>query len=189
MSGTNDQVDEILKSVRESPTYLSLWSAYKKIQRLSPKPPKSASLRASIAIIGSSTLEPLAACLDVKIRLEGFHNHTFIGGFNTYRQEAMDKTSELYNAKPDIIILAVDAWTLLDQKFLSSYPRMSSKSRSAAIKELANSLIAIVEVLAKNSAALILVNNFIVPTFSPMGVADNKQKIRFWQFFRRANQL
>ena len=189
MSGTDDQVDEILKSVRESPTYLSFWSAYKKIQRLSPKTSEDASLRVNIAIIGSSTLEPLAACFDVKIRMEGFHPHTFVGGFNTYHQEAMDKTSELYKAEPNIIVLAVDAWSLLDQKFLSNYPRMSSKSRSAATKELANSITAIVEVLEKNSAALIFVNNFIVPTFSPMGVADNQQKLSFRQFFRRANQL
>jgi len=189
MSGKDDQVDEILKSVRESPTYLNLWSAYKKIQRLSPKPSEDASLRASIAIVGSSTLEPLAACFDVKIRLEGFHPHTFVGGFNTYRQEAMDKTSELYKAEPNIIVLAVDAWSLLDQKFLSNYPQMSSKSRSAAIKELVNSITVIAEVLEKNSAALVLVNNFIVPTFSPLGVADNKQRLGFKKFFRRANQL
>ena len=189
MSGADDQVDEILKTVRESPTYLNLWSAYKKIQRLSPKPSEDASLRAGIAIIGSSTLEPLAACFDVKIRLEGFHPHTFVGGFNTYRQEAMDETSELYKTKPSIIVLAVDAWSLLDQKFLSNYPRMGSKSRSAAIKELVNSITAIAEVLEKNSSALVLVNNFIVPTFSPLGVADNKQKLGFKKFFRRANQL
>ncbi|GAF78299.1 unnamed protein product, partial [marine sediment metagenome] len=189
MSGTDDQVDEILKSARESPTYLNLWSAYKKIQRLSPKPSEDASLRTGIAIIGSSTLEPLAACFDIKIRLEGFHPHTFVGGFNTYRQEAMDKTSELYKGAPATIVLAVDAWSLLDQNFLSNYPRMSSKSRNAEMKNLVNSVTTIAELLEKNSAALVLVNNFIVPTFSPLGIADNKQKLGFKKFFRRANQL
>ncbi len=189
MNGTDDQVDEILASVRKSPTYLNLWSAYKKIQRLSPKPLEDVSLRTSIAVIGSSTLEPLAACFDVKIRLEGFQPHTFVGGFNTYRQEAMDTTSELYKGAPIIIVLAVDAWSLLDQNFLSDYPRMSSKSRSAQMKELVNSVTAIAERLEKSSAALILVNNFIVPTFSPLGIADNKQKLGFKKFFRRANQL
>ncbi|MEE9353932.1 MAG: HAD-IIIC family phosphatase, partial [Candidatus Thorarchaeota archaeon] len=189
MSGTDDQMNEILESVRKSPTYLNLWSAYKKIQRLSPKPSEDASLRTGIAIIGSSTLEPLAACFDIKIRLEGFHPHTFVGGFNTYRQEAMDKTSELYKREPTIIVLAVDAWSLLDQNFLSNYPRMSSKSRSVEMKGLVNSVTAIAELLEKNSAALVLVNNFIVPTFSPLGIADNKQKLGFKKFFRRANQL
>ena len=189
MSGTDDQMNEILESVRKSPTYLNLWSAYKKIQRLSPKPSEDASLRTGIAIIGSSTLEPLAACFDIKIRLEGFHPHTFVGGFNTYRQEAMDKTSELYKREPTIIVLAVDAWSLLDQNFLSNYPRMSSKSRSVEMKDLVNSVTAIAELLEKNSAALVLVNNFIVPTFSPLGIADSKQKLGFKKFFRRANQL
>ncbi|MGY5860771.1 MAG: HAD-IIIC family phosphatase [Candidatus Thorarchaeota archaeon] len=189
MSGIDERMDEILKSVRESPTYLNLWSAYKKIQQLSLKPSEDANLRTGIAIVGSSTLEPLAACFDIKIRLEGFHSHTFVGGFNTYRQEAMDKTSELYKAEPNIIVLAVDAWSLLDQKFLSNYPRMSGKSRSIAMKEIVNSITAVAEVLEKNSTALVLVNNFIVPTFSPLGVADNKQKLGFKKFFRRANQL
>ncbi len=186
MTGTNQDIEAILQPVRENPTYLNLWSAYKKIQNLElPVSDENDSL--SLAVIGSSTLEPLAACIDIKTRLEGFQTRTFIGGFNTYRQEALDTNSLLYKAEPDVIVLSVDAWSVLDQTFLATFVRSSEKSRLSMQKDLVNSVASVIEVLEKNSSALILANNFIVPVFSPLGIVDIKQKTGLKQFIVGAN--
>ena len=182
----NKDVEEVLKPVRADPSYLNLWSAYKRIQSMNiPTPDKKDALQ--LSVIGSSTLEPLAACIDVKSRLEGFVPTTFVGGFNTYRQEAMDKNSPLYKTKHDVIILAVDAWSVLDQMFLSSFTRTSEKERSTLQKQLVNDVASIAQLLEKNTSAIILLNNFIVPVFSPLGIVDNKHKIGFKSFFEGAN--
>lgn len=179
-------IEEILQPVRENPTYLNLWSAYKKIQSLDLPVSEKGDLL-NIAVIGSSTLEPLAACIDVKTRLEGFQPNTFVGGFNTYRQEVLDTNSPLYKSEPDVIVLSVDAWSVLDQQFQAIFVRASEKDRLSFQKDLVNSVSSIVEVLERNTSAIVLVNNFIVPVFSPLGIVDNKQKTGFKQFIEGAN--
>jgi len=179
-------IEKILQPVQENPTYLNLWSAYKKIQSLGlPVSEEGDSL--SLAVIGSSTLEPLAACIDVKTRLEGFQTTTFVGGFNTYRQEALDTNSPFYKSEPDVIVLSVDAWSVLDQQFQAIFVRASEKDRLSFQKDLVNSVASVVEVLEKNTSAIILVNNFIAPVFSPLGIVDSKQKIGLKHFIEGAN--
>jgi FkbH-like protein len=186
MTDTNEDIESILQPVRENPTYLNLWSAYKKIENLEI-PAAKGDNPLSLAVIGSSTLEPLAACLDIKTRLDGFHSSTFVGGFNTYRQEALDQKSRLYKAELDVIVLSVDAWSVLDQLFLATFVRASDKERISLQKSLVDSVASIVEVLEKNTSAIILANNFIVPVFSPLGIVDNKQKTGLRQFIDGAN--
>lgn len=187
MTDTAQEVEKILQQVRENPTYLNLWSAYKKIQALDlPLPENKDTL--SIAVIGSSTLEPLAACLDVKIRLEGFQTRTFVGGFNTYRQEALDKNSPLYKSNPDVIVLSVDAASVLDRMFISDYVRKSEEERKSLQDDLVSSVVAVIQTLENNTSAIILVNNFLVPVFSPLGIVDNKQKLGLKLFFEGANE-
>ncbi len=182
----NDSVEDVLKSVRNEPSYLNIWSAYKRIQSMDI-PIMDEKDTIQLAIIGSSTLEPLAACIDVKSRLEGFIPTTFVGGFNTYRQEAMDKKSPLYKAKPDVVVLAVDAWSVLDQMFLSTFPRTSEKERSEVKKQLVKDVASVAQILEKHTSAIVLLNNFVVPVFSPLGIVDNKQKTGLKRFFEDAN--
>ena len=181
-----NDIEKILEPVRENPSYLNLWSAFKKIQNLDLQPSEKAE-NLSLAVIGSSTLEPLAACIDVKTRLEGFQTNTFVGGFNTYRQEALDTNSLLYKAEPDVIVLSIDAWSVLDQQFQAIFVRASEEERLGHQKNLVKSVASVVEVLEKNSSAIILVNNFVVPVFSPLGIVDDKQKTGLKQFIKGAN--
>ncbi|MFW9797688.1 MAG: HAD-IIIC family phosphatase [Candidatus Thorarchaeota archaeon] len=186
MTDPNQDIEMILQPVRENPTYLNLWSAFKKIEKLD-LPVTEGEDTLSLAVIGSTTLEPLAACLDVKTRLEGFQTTTFVGGFNTYRQEALDQKSPLYKAEPDVVVLSVDAGSVLDQLFEASFVRASEKERTDLQKNLVNSVVSVVDVLEKKTSAIILVNNFIVPVFSPLGIVDNKQKTGLKKFIQGAN--
>ncbi len=180
-------MEKILESARKDPSYLNLWSAYKKIQALDLDVPDDDKNTVRIAVIGSTTLEPLAACLDIKSRLEGFFVETFVGGFNTYRQEILNKSSDLYKVKQDAIILSIDAASILDKMFLSNFARMSDKERQAIQKELTENVLSVVSSLESGSSGTILVNNFVVPVFTPLGVVDNKQKIGLKRFFEEAN--
>ncbi|MFW9975940.1 MAG: HAD-IIIC family phosphatase [Candidatus Thorarchaeota archaeon] len=186
MTDANQDIEVILQPVRENQTYLNVWSAYKKIQNLE-LPISRGKDSLSLAVIGSSTLEPLAACLDIKTRLDGFQTHTFVGGFNTYRQESLDLKSPLFKAAPDVIILAVDAWSVLDQMFIPGFVRATEKERLSLQNSMVNSVASVAEALEKNTSATILVNNFIVPVFSPLGIVDNKQKLGLKQLFENAN--
>ncbi|MGQ4870931.1 MAG: HAD-IIIC family phosphatase [Candidatus Thorarchaeota archaeon] len=188
MSETESKAESILKAVREDPSYLNLWSAYKRFQKMDLPEPEDPNKVVRIAVIGSSTLEPLAACIDIKTRLEGLAPKTFVGGFNTFRQEALDTGSSLYQHNPDVVVLSVDPWSLLDQLFLSKFVRMSDDEREEALNNVVDEVASVAESLAENSTALILVNNFVVPVFTPLGIVDNKQTMGLREFFRVANE-
>jgi len=180
-------VEEVLRTVREKESYLSHWNAYKRIQRITVEPPEDRNLTVKTVVMGSSTLEPLGACLDIKLRLIGLYPASKVGGFNTYRQEALDKSSLVYNFKPDVIVLSIDPWSLLEKTFLQSFPRLDDNDRLSSQQKLVDDVVSIAETLNKNSSALVLVNNFLVPIFTPLGVIDNKQKIGLRDFFAGAN--
>jgi FkbH-like protein len=182
----NDAVEEILKPVRDEPSYLNLWSAYKKIQGMD-LPDTDTKDALQLAVIGSSTLEPLAACIDIKLRIEGFIPKTFVGGFNTYRQESMDTNSPLYKTEHDVIVLAVDAWSVLDMMFLGTFARTSEKERKDLQKQLVKDVASVAQILEKKTSAIILLNNFVLPVYSPLGIVDNKQKTGLKRFFEGAN--
>lgn len=188
MSKPSEKVTKILQEVKENQTYLTLWSAFKKIQGLELDMPMDEKTALRLAVIGSTTLEPLAACADVKARLQGFDVATYIGGFNTYRQEALDKGSALHKAKPMVIILSVDAWSVLERNFIADFVRMSEAERRESLEGLVNDVSSIARFLEETTGALILVNNFIVSIFTPFGVVDHKQPTGLRQFFIDANK-
>ncbi|MCF2136688.1 MAG: HAD-IIIC family phosphatase [Candidatus Thorarchaeota archaeon] len=183
----SEKLAKLLGVVRTDPSYLNLWSTYKRIQTMDLPTPDDLNKIVRLAVIGSSTLEPLAACVDVKTRLLGLFPITFVGGFNTYRQEALDPSSPLYAHNADVIILSVDAWSLLGQMFIAEFVRMSSDDRRAAFQKIVDDVASVAEALETKTSSLILVNNFIVPTFTPLGLVDNKQAYGLRDLFREAN--
>lgn len=187
MSKQSEDIQRIIEQAREDPSYLNLWSAYKKIQALKELGDGTDDVL-RIGVIGSSTLEPLTACIDVKSRLEGFTVDTYVGGFNVYQQEALDTKSALYAHRPDVVVLAVDPWSVLDKQFIASFVRMSIDERESTMEELVGTVSSVADVLEKNSSALILVNNFIAPVFSPLGIVDNKAELGLRRFFCEANR-
>ncbi len=189
MNDSADKLTTLLETVRQDPSYLNLWSAYRRIRAMGLPEPTDEKTAVRLAIIGSSTLEPLAACIDVKIRLEGLTPVTYVGGFNTFRQEALDKSSALYAHRPNVVVLSVDAWSLLSQTFLAEFVRMDKAQRGQHAKAIASEVIDVARAIEQESSALVLVNNFIVPVFSPVGIVDSKQEIGLREFFRRANSL
>ena len=50
-------------------------------------------------------------------------------------------------------------------------------------------MVNVARALEENTSALIVVNNFIVPVFTPLGIVDSKQKTGLRRFFREANAL
>ncbi|NWF96066.1 MAG: HAD-IIIC family phosphatase [Candidatus Thorarchaeota archaeon] len=181
-------INEILETVRASPTYLNLWSAFKRIQGMALPPPDDPQRTVRIAVIGSSTLEPLAACLDTLLRLEGFHPVTLVGGFNTYRQEALSSNSVLTEHRPDVVILNVDLWSMLDRAFISECVKMSPDMRLELVRKCVDELTVIAKALVQNLSATVLLSNFIVPVFTPFGIADNKLRSGLRELFTEANR-
>jgi len=183
----SSQLKEILDLIQKEPTHLNYWNAYKRIQRLNLKAldvPDEKKIK--VALLSSFTIDPLGIYIDIKSRLVGLYPEIYIGPFNQYRQEILDKGSKLYAFKPDVVILAVQAESLLGEDFYSEFMKSSGKEQYQT--EIIDQFEKILSLLTSRTNALILVNNFIVPSFTPLGILDNKVDMGLKSFFYGLNQ-
>jgi FkbH-like protein len=181
------QMEKVLDKVREEPTHLNYWNVYKRIQQLdltSLNVPDEK--RVKVALLSSFTVDPLGMYLDVKCRLVQLDPEIYVAPFNQYQQEILDENSGLYAFKPDVIVLAVQADVLVNENFYSDFVKLSDVGQYQT--EILDRIQAILSTLSARTDALILVNNFMVPPFTPLGILDNKAECGFRSFFYELNQ-
>jgi FkbH-like protein len=182
---TGSLLNEILEGVKSATSYLDYWNAYRRIKKLSfddLEIPESRKVK--VGILSSFTVEPLVVYLDVKIRLAGLYPEIYVSPFNQYPQEILDKNSKLYAFNPDVIVIAIQAESLLSNEFLSNFIQVPEERKKEKKEEVVNHVKNLISVLTSRTNALVLMNNFIVPWFSPLGILDNKVEIGLKEFFQ-----
>jgi len=187
---THSLLNEILEEVKKKPTPLNYWNAYRRIRKLSLSEQETPeNKKVKIAVLSSFTVDPLAVYLDIKTRLAGLYPDIYVAPFNQYPQEIMNERSQLYLFDPDVIIIAVQAESLLNEDFLPNFTQISDEEKREKEKEVINHLKNLISILTSRTDGLILVNNFIVPWFSPLGILDNKIEIGYRRFFQELNEM
>jgi FkbH-like protein len=180
---------EILDSVRKEPTYLNYWNAYKRIKRLDIRmaeiPEKK---RIKIALLSSFTIDPLSMYLDIQCRLVGLYPEIYVAPFNQYQQEVLNVNSKLYKFKPDVIIFAVQISSLLPEDFFSQFVKIPRREKERYQVEIIDRFKTLISVLTSRTNALVLLNNFMVPAFSPFGILDNKTDMGIKSFVHWLNE-
>lgn len=182
----NKSLEKLLDQVRKDPVHLNYWNAYKQIQKLdleSSNIPHEKRIR--VALLSSFTIDPLAMYLDIKSRLVLLHPEIYVAPFNQYNQEILNKNSKLYRFNPDIIILAVQAEVLVNENFYSEFINLTDVDQLHT--EILSRMETILSTLLVNTDAIVLVNNFVVPSFSPLGILDNKAESGLRGFFQKLN--
>ena len=181
-------IKEILKKVEDKPTNINYWGAYKKIQKIDfskVKIPEESQVK--IALLSSFTIEPLGVYLDIETRMLDLFPDIFLGGFNLFRQEILDPTSELYKFEPDITILAVNLDHLLD-KLNDTFYNLNVEEKQDLIKLAINEMRSLTEVFKKNSSGILIINNYTIPLYSPLGILDTKEELGIREFYQVVNQ-
>ena len=183
----SSQLEQLLDQVRKEPTHLNYWNVYKRIQKLdldALEVPDEKRIR--MALLSSFTIDPLAIYVNVKSRLAHLHPEIYVAQFNQYQQEILDENSGLYAFKPDVIILAVQADVLVNENFYSEFVKLPDVEQPQT--EILNRFQALLSTLTARTDALVLVNNFMVPSFTPFGILDNKADNGFRSFFHKINE-
>ena len=182
------KIKEIIKLVEKKPTNISYWGSYKKVKKLDFSGidiPKDLEVR--IALLSSFTIEPLGIYIDIECRMLDLFPNLYIGGFNQFRQEIYDSNSDFNKFGAEITILAVqlnDYIPSLNEKFID----FSAKEKIDLIENVLKEIDSLVNEFKKNISGLLLINNFIVPTYSPYGIIDNKEEIGLRDFYQILNQ-
>ncbi|MFX1516525.1 MAG: HAD-IIIC family phosphatase [Promethearchaeota archaeon] len=180
--------NELLELVRKKPIHRNYWNTYKKIKQLDFSDLEIPSQnRISLALMSSFTIDPLAIYLDIDCRLSGLFPEIYIAPFNRYHDEVLNKSSNLYKSQPEVIIFFVRVESLLEDLFRVNYPQMEKEHIQAESDRIIHDVKQLVNLIQQQTKALIIFSNFIIPTFSPFGILDNKQSLGYKSFYRSLN--
>ncbi len=180
--------EELLHLISEEPNYRNYWNVYKRIKKLDFSninlPPEK---QIKIALLSSFTIDPIATYLDIDCRLEGLFPQIYIAPFNRYQEEVINSQSELYKFNPDIIIFFVELESILGDNFRVKFPHMNKEDKLREINKIITIIEQLLSMVSRQTNALVLFSNFIIPTFSPFGILDNKQEIGLKKFYKIIN--
>lgn len=163
-------------------TIANYFKEYKKLV----KENKDFDKKIKIAYLPSSTQRGAREILTVMCSEIGVKCDTYICEYNQYNQEILNEKSNLYEFKPQIVIFSVDLQTILGDDYFRSFT-MPDEKRKELYSKVLQELISIVGILRKNIKCNVILNNFEVPIYSPMGILENKQEFGFAEMVETLN--
>ncbi len=140
----------------------------------------------NIALLTSFTSKPIPEILTVKCVQSGIIPNIYHGNYNQYHQEILNKNSQLYQSKPDLVILFIDTRTALQNHYFSPY-QITGKGRHQWIEKIQEEIETLISKIKKYSKAKIVVHNFEIPVYSPFGILESKQKFGFFETIQTLN--
>ena len=127
-----------------------------------------------IAILTSFTANGIKEVLFVKCCEIGLLPDIYLCSYNQYAQEILDKNSGLYSFKPELTIVMMDTMSILGEYYFLPY-RNTEDDRKKFIDYQTNSTISLINSLKENALGIVVLNNVMVPFYSPLGILEGKQ--------------
>ena len=140
-----------------------------------------------IAILGGFTLNGLEETMRVKCDEKKIQCTTYVSGYNQYNQEILDKKSQLYKFSPDITFLIIDSRNALGEFFSNPYS-ISAEERKRFVEDKSNEIINLAKELVKKSKSKLVISNFNIPSYSPIGTNEIKEEFGLHDMIRGLNQ-
>jgi len=159
------------KEIRTVSDYFNLCQAIElEIGNRQPQDAKTV----KVAILTSFTSRGIKETLFVKCYKCGIVSRFYSGAYHQYSQEIFNKNSGLYKFSPDLVILFIDIRSVMGESYLLPYLHSDAQRRNWVNEKLEEMKI-LVQTLKENSSTMILLHNFEVPSYSPLGIVENKQ--------------
>ena len=140
-----------------------------------------------IAILGGFTLNGLEETMRVKCDEKKIQCTTYVSGYNQYNQEILDEKSQLYKFSPDITFLIIDSRNALGEFFLNPYS-ISSEERKQFVEDKSNEIINLAKELVKKSKSKLVISNFNIPSYSPIGIGEVQEEFGLHDMIRSLNE-
>ena len=127
--------------------------------------------RIKVGFLSSFTINGLPEVLRVKCEQMKISAQTYLGEYNQFNQDILDKNSKLYEFQPDVTFLILDIRSVLGDFFYFPYSNTQDQNKKF-IEEKVDELINLVTVFTKNSSSKLIMSNIHIPFFSPYGIAE-----------------
>lgn len=141
-------------------------------------------LRARVAIVGSSTLQPLVSFLRVEGARAGFWLEVYLAPYGQYLQELLDPGSELYSFERHATFLMVGGEALWEMR----WARSDRVEDGAFAEALLASLRPGLDAFAAHGTGALFVNELTLP-LNALEAARSSSPASFPNAIRRANDL
>lgn len=141
----------------------------------------------NIALVSSSTINGIKETLRVQCGELDILTNFYVGGYNQYAQEILNPRSGLYKFNPDLVIIFVDTRAIVGDLFFLPY-QMSDGDRRVWIDEKVDELSTLSLTVAERSHAKVILHNLEEPTYSPLGLVENKQELGFIESIEMINR-
>ncbi len=140
-----------------------------------------------IAILGGFTLNGLEETMRVKCDEKRIQCTTYVSDYNQYNQEILDEKSQLYKFSPDITFLIIDSRTILGKLFLNPYS-VSIEERKQFVQNKSDEIINLAKSLVEKSKSKLVISNFSVPSYSPIGINETREEFGLHDMVRVLNE-
>ena len=149
--------------------------------------PQNSNHKIKSAILCSFTINGLAECLQVKSHTKKINCQTYVGQYNQYNQEILDKNSQLYKFSPDLTFLLIDVRSMLGELFYTPYS-LSTLEKEKFIENKFNELKNLIIFFTNQTKSKIIITNLNVPSYSPYGIFETKSEDGFHKSIAKFNQ-
>lgn len=126
----------------------------------------------NIAILGNCTTDFLTQALKNECEKHSISARVYNCPYNQYNQEILNKESEFYRSKPELSILFLEGKLLFPEWYEFNSLIEGSKNKISLIDSVFDSLTLILENIHSNNNTNIIINNFKIPYYSPLGILD-----------------
>ena len=140
-----------------------------------------------IAILGGFTLNGLEETMRVKCDEKKIQCTTYVSGYNQYNQEILDEKSQLYKFSPDITFLIIDSRSVFGELLLNPYS-LSADERKQFVQNKSDEIINFAKMLVKKSNSKLILSNFNIPSYSPIGINETDEEFGLHDMVRSLNQ-
>jgi len=141
----------------------------------------------NIALLSSSTISGLKETLQVICGENNLFSQVYVGEYNQYAQEILNPESGLYKSNPDLVILNIDLRAIAGSYFTMPYS-ISEDERREWAKDTAKFVINLSGEVSTKSTAKVLLHNFEIPDYSPLGLVENKEGYGFIESLEDLNR-
>lgn len=141
-----------------------------------------------LAILSNFTVNGLGETIKVFCRDYNIYVETYNPSYNQYAQEILDKSSKFYAFNPDIIFLLIDVEYFLGEFYDFPY-RLKPEERIKYIHQKFQELKELIIFLEQNIKAKIVINNFLLPTYSSRGILECKQEYGIKESIQELNDM
>jgi FkbH-like protein len=136
-----------------------------------------------VAILGGCSLYPLHELVSHLLEVAGIHGELFLGEFDNYVSEIVDRGSPLYAFRPEVVIL-------LPGPQRCRYPGAVTDNRNAAQSaagEVVDQLVGLCKTLHERTSAEIILCNFTLPAHRDPGEFRTRTLTSDWNFRKWVN--